>query len=400
MQAMKSKKHTRVAYIDGLRGVASVIVMMHHFACALYPSIIFGTRALPHSGIEKLIATTPLNLFFAGNFAVCIFFVISGYVLSRKFFAGTLHQNIVVRVVRRYTRLMVPVLGSFFLGYLLMKGNLFFNARIAETTHSQGWLAQQYNFPPSFLGMLKQSFFRVFLYTSGGKYNSVAWSISYEFGGSLLIFFILAIFSGTVKRSTIYAALACIFWKTYFLGFVLGMMAADPTNPFARYTGKSLRRSHALIIFFIALFLGSYPLIPVSDTMYAFLQLPLISNEESAVFYHTIAAFILIICIPRMKPIVSLLTGKPVLWMGKISVSVFLTHLLILCSASSFIFFLLYPFAGYHLAAGATVFISVPIIIFSAYCFQTYWIDAVPTMYGIACSRWLYRLRIYRYFWV
>ena len=72
------------SYLDGLRGLASFVVFAHHYTCDyVYPYVAYyGVNA------EKL-PSSPLQLPFirvvySGRPMVHIFFVISGFVLSRK----------------------------------------------------------------------------------------------------------------------------------------------------------------------------------------------------------------------------------------------------------------------------------------------------------------------------
>ncbi|WP_269850238.1 acyltransferase family protein [Methanosarcina horonobensis] len=77
----------KISYLDGLRGIAAVNVMIMHFFVALAPAMIYGSELPSHFGnLDHLFSTTPLGLIGAGNFSVCIFFVLSGYVLTQKFF--------------------------------------------------------------------------------------------------------------------------------------------------------------------------------------------------------------------------------------------------------------------------------------------------------------------------
>lgn len=78
-------------YLEGLRGLLSLIVVVHHFILLFQPLVFLGSnnpddfKTRPLSG-SILLANTPLNLFMNGNWAVCMFFVMSGYVLSVKYF--------------------------------------------------------------------------------------------------------------------------------------------------------------------------------------------------------------------------------------------------------------------------------------------------------------------------
>ena len=78
----------KVKFLDGLRGVAAFIVVIAHYIQVFYPTVFNGNIESIHTknNLELIFYKTPLNLFFNANFCVCIFFVLSGYVLSIKFF--------------------------------------------------------------------------------------------------------------------------------------------------------------------------------------------------------------------------------------------------------------------------------------------------------------------------
>ena len=80
----KTPRLQPTSYLDGLRGLASFIVFAHHYTCEyVYPYVAYyGVNA------EK-VPSSPLQLPFirvvyAGRPMVHIFFVISGFVLSKK----------------------------------------------------------------------------------------------------------------------------------------------------------------------------------------------------------------------------------------------------------------------------------------------------------------------------
>jgi hypothetical protein len=86
-------QQNRLTHIDGLRGLAALVVMVSHFLCTFYPAFqtIDAVDVQTRSGIELFITATPFNFWYNGNFAVCIFFVISGYVLSYSYFQNRGH---------------------------------------------------------------------------------------------------------------------------------------------------------------------------------------------------------------------------------------------------------------------------------------------------------------------
>ena len=68
-------KQEKLHYLDGLRGIGALMVVLNHFMVSFYPAVFTGEPSQINSNvfIEQLIAKTPLNVIFSGNFAVCIF---------------------------------------------------------------------------------------------------------------------------------------------------------------------------------------------------------------------------------------------------------------------------------------------------------------------------------------
>ena len=77
----------KIIYLQGLRGTAALGVVLHHFFCAFYPMAVFATGP-SHWQWEKLFWSTPLGLLIAGRSLICLFFILSGYVLSLPYFGA------------------------------------------------------------------------------------------------------------------------------------------------------------------------------------------------------------------------------------------------------------------------------------------------------------------------
>lgn len=105
----------RAAALDGLRGLAALVVVVFHLLIASTPVL---TNAFipryPHHLAPPVIREllyTPLHIFWAGEEAVLVFFVLSGYVLAlgaargRAFSGRSYYPS-------RLVRLFVPVWGS------------------------------------------------------------------------------------------------------------------------------------------------------------------------------------------------------------------------------------------------------------------------------------------------
>src|SRR4051812_4008381 len=108
------KGQGRFAELEGLRGVAAIMVVLYHFLLAFY-SLAFlgignGYEVAQHMRLEDNLYGNPIMAFLSGSFAVAIFFVLSGFVLSIGFFATKKHEILQKLAAKRYLRLMLPAL--------------------------------------------------------------------------------------------------------------------------------------------------------------------------------------------------------------------------------------------------------------------------------------------------
>jgi len=207
----------KIEYLNGLRGVAAFEVIFHHFILAFYPALFFGGTWTNHmaGNMEDLASKSVFTVLWDGNFAVYIFFVLSGFVLSHKFFLKKEHEIVMASAVKRYFRLALPVAFSVLVAFILMKLSLFYNQPAGDAAGS-GWLSSFWTFRPDFQESLRQAFYGTF-FLDTFQYNVVLWTIAHEFMGLFLIYAFLAIVGKAKNRHFAYAALILVFWQTYYL---------------------------------------------------------------------------------------------------------------------------------------------------------------------------------------
>ena len=94
-------KQDRLLFLDGLKGIAAIWVILHHFYLITFP-------VLPTSW--RMLEDIPfVNVFFNGNYAVHLFIIISAFLMTmimRKNDHILSFQRI---IVKRYFRLMIPI---------------------------------------------------------------------------------------------------------------------------------------------------------------------------------------------------------------------------------------------------------------------------------------------------
>lgn len=93
----------RIEYLDSIRGLAALFVLLSHTAGAFaWPATYGAVLRWPF-----------ISILFEGKEAVCMFFVLSGYVLSKPYVsspANTVPRKIFLPTfyLRRFTRIWLP----------------------------------------------------------------------------------------------------------------------------------------------------------------------------------------------------------------------------------------------------------------------------------------------------
>lgn len=130
-----TRRDDRLIALDGLRGLAALIVLACH-ALLVTPalSIAYGIGAGSIDPTQWWLTFTPVHLFWAGTEAVYVFFVLSGYVLTRAM-TGASTTAWPGYYVRRLVRLYLPVWAAVALAALL------YAFLPAPAVGASGWLA-------------------------------------------------------------------------------------------------------------------------------------------------------------------------------------------------------------------------------------------------------------------
>jgi peptidoglycan/LPS O-acetylase OafA/YrhL len=206
---------TRLRFLDGLRGWAAVVVLLHHvFIDGLPANAFMADRAL----WAKV-------FFFNGTLAVSVFFVISGFSLSMRYLE-TGNGGALGRIAAgRYLRLAVPIVAICAVTYALMVSGL-----IPPAAQRPAPLDQFLDFTPTIERLLRFSLWNVFVaYSDAETYDPPLWTMTYEFFGSFMVFAVVAALRPSRLRTVIlgllFVALAAM--QTYFALFAAGILIAD-----------------------------------------------------------------------------------------------------------------------------------------------------------------------------
>ncbi|HET6343986.1 MAG TPA: acyltransferase family protein, partial [Myxococcota bacterium] len=227
----------RLPSLDGMRGVAAVVVFLNHALNIFYPSLggFVDRPGFPHAHLSVLrwLHVLPVAWLFNGPFAVSFFFVLSGFVLTRQVSAGSRPPTLQRLLLQRFLRLFPLVCVASTVGWLTLSySQAGIDAVGALSGASSGDV-----FDPALAGqatlgaLLTQILYGVWHNEAAPRlFDPVLWSIGTEFQGSMLLYVVLCSLRhlrAVAVRYIAAAALLVLFIGPFGLCFVAGMGLAE-----------------------------------------------------------------------------------------------------------------------------------------------------------------------------
>ncbi|QSZ34677.1 hypothetical protein DSL72_007531 [Monilinia vaccinii-corymbosi] len=340
------------AWLDGLRGYAAFLVyVLHHELWA--HTLVYGNWIMEMGfGYENkyyFIQLPFLRTFFTGgHFAVTTFFVISGYVLSRKPLMliqsgdlAKLGDNLASALFRRWLRLWLPVIATTSIYFTIW--HVFNIYPPPRSEHEVKWTSEVWKW---YLEIKSFSY----IFRTGGDpwftYNVHVWSIPVEIKGSITIYTALMAFSRCSRNARLYLELALIYYFIYIADgihnamFVAGMLLCDldllaENDDLPRFF--SMFDSWKELIFFnffvAAMYLGGVPSYDLDEKILknspgwhylSYLKPQAVFDYKW--FYLFFAATFLVASIPRIPLLKSFFECRLCQYMGHISFAFYLVH--------------------------------------------------------------------------
>jgi peptidoglycan/LPS O-acetylase OafA/YrhL len=370
----------RIAYLDTLRGLASIQVLLSHSMLAFFSGV---ALASPSSGkLIGYLAASPLFFAIDGASAVCIFFVLSGYVLTPVFANSRATSG--AHVGSRFLRLAIPAIAGCAFSAILFQ--VFGGAPGAASAIAKSqWLAD--NWRPSaglwflkdavingiVLGFQDSSIVQWFgfpvasLAPMGDSYVTPLWTLSVEFYGSLLVLLMARSRSWTVL---ILAAL--IFSRTYFLCFLVGHLAArldlGGRRLLAPWPVAAAAAAVGLGVCMTSHFWAPELLVRACQGASPFL--PPCPLEKPAYLMRIYGASLFTVGIMQCAPIRTFLSHERLRALGRLSFPIYLTHWPIIFGVGSCSLLVLTPWVGGAPARALALVISITLTILAAICFE------------------------------
>ncbi|MFM6927389.1 MAG: acyltransferase family protein [Bdellovibrio sp.] len=305
----------KVNSAESIRGLACIAVVLSHISLTFFPQLHgFGESKVPEYDFLNLIHNSPFAFFYSGTGAVFVFFVLSGYVLSLSTLkSDNASKKLKTSLVKRYPRLAIPTVFSCLVAYLTWHLKI-------DVSQVAEWGAGLAGHNPNIYHAVFEGSVASFLY-GASAYNWVLWTMQIELLGSLIIYFACYFYSKQKLAVIPFLILSLIgtyfISETVFLGiisFVLGMGIF--------LYGRELSNKVALPLFALGLyFCGAHN---TSSSYNFFIQLLDDSTYDMLNFF---GGFFIVYSVLKNDLLSRLGDKKFLVFLGKVSFSVYLIHL-------------------------------------------------------------------------
>ncbi|KAF3018583.1 hypothetical protein E8E14_013145 [Neopestalotiopsis sp. 37M] len=327
-----TKKHG-TEYLDGVRGVASLIVLILHWSHIPYPAVNAGWG---YQGNTSIWLLPFIRIIHSGAAMVSVFFVISGFVLSHRYIQrmhrreyDALFASLTSITWRRAIRLFLPAFVSSLMAFV------FACVGIIVVPHKVNGEPFEHSFS-AYLDFLDAEsnpwdwaaeFF--------GFYNPQLWSIAVEFRGSMIVFLMVLALART--RTSIRIAIET-FLTIHSFGhkrwdvalFITGMTLAELQVIFRKPTsGSRMRLVNGILIttLIMGLFLAGYPRdgnIKTIGYMWSKNVWPYSAYRRR--FWIAIGSILIVGPMAFLPSVQAIFLTRPIRYLGRISFALYLTH--------------------------------------------------------------------------
>lgn len=329
---------------------------------------------------ELWLARPPFTVLYNGDFAVLVFFVLSGYVLMRRFWRIGGRTLLIEGAIRRYPRLIFPAAASIAFALVLMRLQWMHSQDIPDYSIA-GWIRDIYTQVPSIKAALHAAFIGVPF--SGNPaalaWNGPLWTLRIELLGSFLLFSVYFVFGRSkLLAFVVFVALAIATgMPLYFIPFAIGASLNGVTTWLQRHSGLSS------LFFLIALTLGCFDLTDTFMWMSAFVP----DGLDKRTFWYAIGAPFAVAGVIGSVPLARFFGSRLIAYFGRISFSLYLLHWPIIFSFSIWAVGRFQASgADYEHAAWYSYVLTFLLLVILSEVFCRY-VDATSTQFGVWFSR-------------
>ena len=283
-------------WVDGLNGVSAIIVVLQHILVTIFGLSVSENFRIPVAH----------NLW-DGNFAVSVFIILSTILTCHGI---EKHRNELLKryryiVLKRYFRLVVPVGVIIVIMYLLNLAGLFYAEEFGAKTNNS-WLMNSTETLIHLPG-------NILCAPLGGCYTilRVGWMLKYVFLGTMWVVILDLLLAERKNSSKLFLLAICTYiaWKCdfYYINVVFGY-AIYTFRDELRYGGA---KKYILLLVLLLIFC-------VSDLYYKTDQ------------WNMVRAICIVSLVFISNCSIKILSIKPLVWLGNISMNIYLLHMMVL----------------------------------------------------------------------
>jgi peptidoglycan/LPS O-acetylase OafA/YrhL len=344
------------SYLDGLRGVASIVVFICHYTEENHPSLIASYGLNPDSSPSSWIQLPCIRIIFSGRPMVHIFFVISGFVLSYKPVKAIHGRNLdrcfsilSSSAFRRPIRLFGPCVVSTFLIMLMVQGGWLNKPLPTLAEQFWAWRTAVFHgitWPWAWDQDLRPA------------YDVHLWTIPIEFAHSMLLFLVILMLS---RVRQLVRQVACLLLMLYFLccgkwaafEFIAGLFLAEchllqgsrsktwessetalsSYHPSRTFLRSIIWNALHLTVIAVAVFIGGWPNFGAEETpgirfFHALTPEPFASMDPLAPqkFWFAISAAFAVWSCGELRAVRRFFEGPFAQYCGRVSYAVYIVH--------------------------------------------------------------------------
>lgn len=340
---MQQKSTQRLDYLDSLRGIAAFSVVIYHFI-----GWHWGDKTAAHVG----------SMFFNGSDAVSFFFVLSGFVLSYKYFRKQGDIQIPFYFYKRVMRLYPAFILTVLLNYFYWNRVVLMDGQVGFVLKDMFWNNDQ------------QLWHELVMVRSHHKFYIPGWTLSVEM--LLSMFMPLLIYAARANIRMIWwflpiSLLMGNYISMFSFHFSIGLLLSYYYPQIAAIDYKSTKlyryRYPVGILVFLLYSLRHWNRIQDFGTYYHS-----ITGFWRIDFFHfsAIASAVIIYWVICSEKAQAFLNKSVFLFLGKISYSIYLTHWLIVVAIMEHWEQLLAYFPNFYLGFFSLLGISIILTIFSS----------------------------------
>lgn len=394
-KAKQANVEGKMLYLESVRGLAALAVVFAHILTLYFPYPEVDSEAASHGSsiINHLFYGLPFGFMIAGHFAVILFFILSGYVLTYRFYQTKDDNEIRKQAAKRYFRLAIPVFATVMTSYFLFATGLIGHLSNVFAITGAPSAATLFQFTPDFGGALYDATLGV-LINGHEQYNPVLWTMTIEFIGSFVAFGFALLVGKLRYRWAFYIGSIIALSGTYYAGFIIGLVFADLKHnaKFLEWFESIMNKTYLTALIVIALAIASIPQpwTKVSDLLQVF-SVPFIDPMTNANIAHYVSASVIILIAISIPGVQKFLSVKPLVWLGSLSFAIYLIHTLVLYSLGTWLFTQLWDARlGIYYSAGISSVVVVAVTLLVAIFWKKY-IDDMSVRVSRSIARVLLR---------